>query len=266
MSQLEQLQRHFSSYVLHGDGAIHDAVVEDAAANAERRLGIYQQAYRLRLCEVLRNDFPGVLHLLGAERFDEMARAYVEVSPSPYFNVRWYGDRLAGFLQRTAPWSQSPALAEMATLEWEMSLAFDAVDEPVALIEQVAALAPQDWPLMQLAFAQSLRRVDLLWNVAAIRLALDLERDVPAAAELAEPQHHLAWRKQLEVRHRALEIDEAAALDAAIAGACFAELCERLCEWHDEDAVAMRAAELLKRWIHEQWICALSVRSDDAQT
>lgn len=261
MNPLEQLQRDFAGYVLRGDAAIRDAVVEDSVADAARRLGIYQQAYRLRLCEVLRNDFPGVLHLLGAEGFDEMARAYVEASPSPYFNVRWYGDRLAGFLHCAAPWSHTPALAEMAALEWQMSLAFDAVDEPLVTIEQVAALSPEQWPLMQLAFSASLRCVEPRWNVAAIRLAVDLEREIPDLALLAEAQRRVIWRRQLGVRHRVLEIDEAAALEAAVGGACFGELCERLCEWHDEEQVAMRAAEMLKHWIQEEWISALMVDS-----
>ncbi|MDB5971960.1 MAG: hypothetical protein JWQ90_4410 [Hydrocarboniphaga sp.] len=259
MSELALLQRNFSSYVLQGDDAIHAAVVEDQAASAERRLGVYYQAYRLRLVEVLRNDFPGLRHLCGADAFEEMACAYVEVSPSPHFNLRWYGARLAGFLGDTAPWSRTPALAEMAALEWEMTLAFDAIDEPAAVIEDVAALAPEHWPLMQLAFSGSLRRVDQHWNVAAIRLALDLERDIPEAAQLDALHRHAVWRIQLGVRHRALQADESAALDAALQGARFGEICERLCEWHDETAVAMRAAELLKRWIQDQWISALIV-------
>jgi hypothetical protein len=265
MSELARLQQNFQHYVLQGDAAIQCAIVEDAAADATRRLDVYYQAYRLRLAEVLRNDFTGVRQLLGTDGFEEMARAYVEASPSPHFNARWYGDRLSGFLQHTAPWSHNAALAEMAALEWGMTIAFDAPDESSAAIEDVAALSPEEWPRMQLAFAKSLQCFDLQWNVAAIRRALDREVDVPDVVQLDDAPRHVVWRTDLEVRHRALETDEAAALTAAMDGATFGELCERLCEWHSEDTVAMRAAELLKRWIHDQWISALIVLDEADQ-
>jgi hypothetical protein len=263
--ELARLQRSFQNYVLEADDAIHVDVAENAAADARRRLQVYHQAYRLRLAEVLSQDFPGLRQLLGTDAFDAMCRSYIEAHPSPHFNVRWYGERLPGFLGHAAPWLQTPSLAEMAALEWEMTLAFDAPDQPLASIDDVASLAPQDWPLMRLGFSASLRRIALRWNVAAIRLALDLERESPAAAEFPASREHAIWRNQLGVRHRDLEIDEAAALKAAMAGACFAELCEVLFEWHAEDAVALRAAELLKRWIHDQWVTQLIVPDADPQ-
>ena len=54
------------------------------------------------------------------------------------------------------------------------------------------------------------------------------------------------WRHDLIVRWRSLEGDEAWALRAVSGGASFAEMCEGLCDWHEADAVPLRAAGILR--------------------
>jgi len=51
--------------------------------------------------------------------------------------------------------------------------------------------------------------------------------------------------------------DEAAAFDALRGGASFGDICETLLEWHEPDAVAARAAELLKQWTHAGFLSEL---------
>ncbi len=87
MSALAQLQERFQGYVLAGDEAMVSAVVGTAKADASLRLDIYSQAYRLRLLEVLGNDFSGLKVLIGEDAFDELGRAYIETHPSPHFNA-----------------------------------------------------------------------------------------------------------------------------------------------------------------------------------
>lgn len=65
------------------------------------------------------------------------------------------------------------------------------------------------------------------------------------------------------MRYRSMEADEADALDSVEQGFSFAEVCERLCEWHASDVVAMRAAMLLKAWIQNHWIKELYWSNDD---
>ncbi len=256
MSPLAQLQRQFQAYVMSGDPLILPEVVAIDASKAQRRLDIYHQAYRLRLIEVLGNDFPGVKALAG-EHFTTLLQTYVEASPSPHFNVRWYGDRLAGFLAGHADAASTPALAEMAALEWDLTLVFDAVEEALVELADVGQVPPDAWATMRLSFASSLRCRVLHWNVAQIRRAMDQDEPLPTLAPLESAETEAIWRHDFKVRHRPLAVDEAAALNAARDGATFSDLCVLLCEWHAEDTVAMRAAELLKNWIHDQWVAAL---------
>ncbi|MEP7041447.1 MAG: DNA-binding domain-containing protein [Dokdonella sp.] len=264
MSALAELQRSLQTHVLRPQSTrvaavARAAVIDSAAADSAQRLGIYSHAYRARLLEVLGNDFPGLRALAGAETFEQLGLGYIEANPSPYYNVRWYGARLADYLGKTASWSVRPEFVEMAALEWSMGLAFDATDARVVDVAEVAAVAAQDWPRLGLRLHASLQRQTLRWNVNAIRRAVDGEEPVPPLQALESPQVFAIWRKDSSVRYRRLEQDEAAALDLIAHGATFTQLCELLCDWHAIDAVARRAAGLFRVWIEDQWVGALEL-------
>ena len=215
MSTLAELQRRFSHHVLRGaSGAAFDAVVGDARADAATRVGIYADGYRLRLLEVLGNDFGGLRHLAGDEGFDALGRAYIDARPSPHYNARWYGDELESFLARTAPWSQRPELAEMAGLEWDMTIAFDAEDVSAAAFADIVALSPDRWPSMFLRLQPGFGHRRLHFNVDQVRRALDLAETPPTCERQAAAGDWAVWRRDLNVRHRRLEADEAGVIDA----------------------------------------------------
>jgi hypothetical protein len=255
MSELLRLQKEFKAYVFDGASAILPAISGDAAAPATLRMDVYADAYRLRLLEVLGDEFPGLRHLCGDERLESLLRAYIERTPSRFYNVRWYGGALSAFLRETQP--QSPALAEMAELEWALTLSFDAPDAPPVTFAEVASLPPDRWANLRLRFSPALQRRCFGWNAGAIRRAIDEGGDVPQAQELALPEHWASARRDFVVRYRALPDDEAASLTAMSEGADFAAMCEALCEWHAEEAVAMRGASLMRRWVEDQWVSGL---------
>ena len=242
--------------------ALLDTIIGTEAAGAQQRVDVYVNAYRARLLEVLGNDFPGLRAWVGAEAFEQMGLASVEATPSSFANVRWYGSALAGFLETTAPWCEQPALGELAALEWNMGLAFDAATQPVVDVATMAAVAAQDWPAMCLRLHGSLHRQSLAWNVAEIRRAFDQDQPAPHADRCEPAQPWVVWRKDSGVHYRRLDNDETAALDAIEHGASFAKVCEVLCEYHTVDAVAARTAGLFRRWIDDQWITALQPESD----
>lgn len=270
MSALADLQRALQDYVLDRPqrGASSPqapavrAVIATPDANERERLHIYAYAYRARLCDVLGNDFPGLRALAGDEEFQRIGFAYIDANPSPHFNVRWYGQRLETFLRDTPPWRENPALAEMAELEWKMGLAFDADDEPVVGADDVARVAPHEWPRMRLRLHPSLQRMRLHLNVGAIRRAMQREEMLPATQALESAQSWVAWRKNSIAHYRRLGGDESAALDALAAGATFAQLCETLCDWHAVEEVPGRAAGIFRLCIDDAWVCALELSEE----
>jgi hypothetical protein len=113
-------------------------------------------------------------------------------------------------------------------------------------------VAPEAWPAHRFRFLPSLRRLDLGWSVA------QTWKDETPPERLEAPVAWAFWRPQLVTEYRSLESDEAGALDAAISGATFAELCEALLRWHPPEHAPARAAGLLRAWLDQRMLAAVS--------
>ncbi|HSC46448.1 MAG TPA: DNA-binding domain-containing protein, partial [Gammaproteobacteria bacterium] len=146
MSALLKLERSFQDCVLAGNHDMAGQVVGTASASAEERVGIYVDAYRLRLLEILEDNYPGLRVLVGDEVFDRLGRSYIDAHPSIHPSVRWFSRHLEEFLKTTAPYAGHPYLAEMAAFEWAQSMVFDAADAAQVAIEEMTVVAPDQWP------------------------------------------------------------------------------------------------------------------------
>lgn len=246
---LRDLQDCFQAHVLDGDAAMLAKVSPDARPDAATRLGIYANAYRLRLLEALLSDYPALRTLAGDELFERIGRAYIEAHPSTHFSIRYFGQHLGTFLAATTPYSATPALGEMAALEWSLSLSFDAADATVITVEAIAALPAQSWPGLRLRFHPSVQRLDLQWNMPELWSAIDAQAEPLPPQLYPQARAWLIWRRDLQNYFRPLEIPEAWALDRMRSGTAFAAVCEGLCEFFDAEQVGMHAAGFLKSWV-----------------
>ena len=80
MKQLAQLQHAFQEYVLHpGKHEASPWVNPDGQTEAETRLSAYASAYRVRLKEVLANDYHALSKAIGDEQFNQLADDYIEI-------------------------------------------------------------------------------------------------------------------------------------------------------------------------------------------
>jgi hypothetical protein len=256
MSALQKLEKDFQGCVLRNDLDMAGQVVGDARADAAERVRVYVEAYRLRLLEILQDNFTGLHALLGDEQFDQMGRAYIDAHPSTHPSVRWFSRQLEGFLRSTPPFDAHAYLAEMAAFEWAQGLVFDAVDQKALGMQDLASLPPEAWAGLRLKFGAAMQRLDCTWNVptAWTRLEASEEPELEAAESL---RPWLLWRADLTTHWRSLTEDEAWALDAAKDGKDFAGLCEGLCRWHAPEAVAMQAASYLKLWLNDGLIAGI---------
>jgi hypothetical protein len=258
MKTLRRLQEDFQGYVLTRDARMNPHVLGSAQVSIDERLAIYADGYRLRLLEALDTDYPGLHTVLGDDEFDAMGRAYITAHPSPYFSLRWFGDRMSEFLRTTEPYSKYPVFAEMAEFEWAKSDAFDAADSDVAGINDMAAISPEDWPDLTFVPHPSLRRLNLRWNVPTVWKEIEAEREPPALEENDYPIAWLVWRQGLLTYFRSLDVDEAWAIDAMQRGETFAAICEGLTEWIDAQNVAVHVAGFLKQWLMDGLICEIN--------
>jgi hypothetical protein len=290
MSALNELQSDFQAFLLDGSGRMLSRVAGTAKVGAETRLAVYYDAYRLRLLEALGANYPVLRAWLGEDEFENIGIAYLAAHPSRHFSIRWFGHLLPEFLASTQPWRDKSSLAEMAALEWALSEAFDAHDDTVLGMADMATIPASAWPDMRLHFHSSAQRLDLRWNVPllwkAVNRNLDAGKttascrgetsatpsagreqhadtpavaDMPALVEQEYPQAWLVWRQEMKTWFRSLSVDEAWAFDAAMTGENFAAICEGLCEWIDAQNVAPHAAGLMKQWIGDGLVSGIDL-------
>ena len=249
--RLRELQEQLQTHLLFGDPRIAQHIVGTPRVNVPTRLAIYSDAYRLRLLEALRVDFPALHTLAGDAEFECIGRAYLHAHPSGHFSIRYFGQHLAGFLRQDARWRALPVFAEMAAFEWALGLSFDAFDSPQIGVEDVAAIPPGGWAHMRLDLHPSLQRLDLLWNVPGLWKAIEEAQPPQAPVAAGYPLAWIIWRRDLKNFFRSASVDEACALDLLRQGESFAAMCEGLCEWIDEAQVAGQAARYLHRWVQD---------------
>jgi hypothetical protein len=248
MSGLRQLQQDLQGHLLGAQSAIFDAIVDAPPLGVAERLGIYRNAYRVRLIEALGDTYPVLHAVLGDEVFGELGEEFVGTHPSLHRSIRWYGGSLAEFLARRPPYAAQPIFAELALLEWTLAEVFDAADAEPVQRAAFSAVDPSAWSELHFAFHPSLRRLQLHWNTAAVWQAMSREDTPPDPTRAEYPAPWLLWRQNLQNYFRSMTADEAAALDLARSGSSFGKICEALAEWFPEDEIPLRAATLLGTW------------------
>ena len=216
--------------------------------------GVYEQAYYLRLIEVLGTDFEKVSAYLGEAEFARAATAYIKACPSKTANARWFGRRFPEFLHTTPPYSKAPEIGELALFEQALANAFDAEDTPPVTLDDLAKLPPEDWQRLIFSPHPSVQRLNLQTNAIEIWQALhsDDTQPPPAAEKLPEPAAVIVYRQALKSMFRSLAPEEAMMWDEAAKQADFATLCHLVATFGGEDGAAMRAASYLKGWIEAE--------------
>jgi Putative DNA-binding domain len=247
--RLAELQRELQRDLLGHDSAIATAIVDAPPLPVESRLDIYRTAYRVRLIEALDEVYPVLHRLLGDETFESLGTLFIEAHPSEHRSIRWYGRELAEFLGVTPPFADQPILSEVARLEWTLSEVFDAADAGVMDRVSLQAVDPECWATLCFGFHPSVRRLTLAWNTVAVWQAMS-EGEDPSGPECSpEPVQWLLWRRDFKNYFRSLDVVERAALDAAVAGRTFTEICESLIAHLPEEDIPLRAATLVAMWV-----------------
>jgi hypothetical protein len=255
---LLELQRELQRDLLGEKSTIAGALVDAPPLPVQARLGIYRHAYRARLIEALDEEYPILHWLLGDETFESLGRLFVETHPSEHRSIRWYGRELADFVGATAPFADQPILAEIARFEWTLAEVFDAADAGVVDRAALRAIDPERWATLRFAFHPSLRRMVLAWNTVAVWQAGSAKQDSPLPERSSEPVQWLLWRQNFKNYFRSLDAIERAALDAAVAGGTFTELCESIAAQVPEADVPLRAATLVAQWVDGGLIASIS--------
>jgi hypothetical protein len=254
---LRELQRELQRDLLGERSAVSEAIVEAPPLSVEARLGIYRHAYRARLTEALDDIYPILHQILGDETFTSVAELFIEAHPSVHRSIRWYGRELADFLTGRAPFREQPVLAEIACFEWTLSEVFDAPDAAPLDRRALSRIDPDAWAGVRFSFHPSMRRLEFRWNAVAVWQRMSKGEEPPAPEATSAPIPWLLWRQNFKNYFRSLEGAEQAALEAAIAGRPFGEICEALGTFLAEEEIPLRAATLVAGWLDSGIIVAI---------
>jgi hypothetical protein len=263
--KLAELQGLFQSAVLTGDAedaAILDIVAPPRAADRPTMMGVYVNAYRLRLAEFLDEDYPALRAMLGDDDFEALVEAYIDANPSRLRNARWYTTRLPEFMQESENWSANTLAIGLALFERALTDAYDAADAPAQSIETLAEYSPQDWPRLGFKFHPSLRLIEVAAGVLDAYVAAtadegedeDEEDEGPLDDRLSyasESETIAIWRSDLDPAYRQLDPDEYLALFEAMAGQSFGDICQLVAFQNESQSATERLARFLVTWFSE---------------
>jgi hypothetical protein len=258
LRDLYQIQNEFQQFLLDKPSIIETQIVSSAKVPASQRLDIYRDAYFLRFLEVLTQDFPLLYTVLGDDKFEQLAREYINNFPSTYRSIRWFDKNLAHFMYDNEKYLQQPYLAEIAAFEWALTEAFDASDSVSIEVNTIAAIPFDKWPEMDFKLHPSLRRLKLQWDIIPLWSAFQESKPLIMPEKFEITSDWLIWRNGYDIQFGSLLIEEATMLDAMAAGEKFNAICEKLCEWINEEEVALYTAGLLKRFIMDGLISNVS--------
>lgn len=263
MVALKQLQQQFMSHLLGQDSEVEQLIQSTEMMSAHERLHIYANAYRMRLKEALQTDFEKLHSYLGDAQFDALMNNYIDLHPSHTTSLRYFSVALPELLTQEAPYNQFVEVSELAKIEQTFANSFDADNARYLSLEDFATIPEQAWPSLQLQFQPSLQIVGCHSNAFDIWKALSAEETPPAKQLKSEPDYWVVWRRPDLITHfRPLQQAEHTALTAMLAGASFAELCEKMLSFFSEQETPVKTIGFLQSWVQEEMLAGLSFEQD----
>ena len=234
-------------------------VSQQGNLSPERRIGIYTDAYRIRLRECIEVDHPVLGQYLGDELFDQMVEGYVKAFPSTFPSLRHFADNLPRFLGQQIPFKDYPILSDIAWFERLLLFAFDAAESERADIGDLQAIPTQKWPEMTIRLHPSVQLFSTQWNVVESWQALKSNQTPPDATDGKE-NVWLLWRNSEQLTEfRSLDDSEHSMLIGVLNGKPFSTLCESMVHFIPEEKVSEQTVEYLLAWIESRIIRKLIV-------
>lgn len=262
MLALKTLQNYFQNYVISDKSEIAKYIVQPQHDSIEVRLQIYATAYRCRLINTLKYDFPVFCRLIGDKSFEKIGSDYVDAYPSHNFSIRYFGNHFCEFLRNRPELQQDKYLCEMAEFEFALNNTCVSTDDPVLVTADLAAIDPEQWGNLLFTVHSSLQLVNLTSNVPAMWHANSTSADMPEV-EYGEAKTWNLWRLGVQSYYSVNTEHQALVLDLLRHGKTFAEVCEALCALLPEEEVPQQVAGFLLRWINEGIISSATLKSNE---
>lgn len=255
MQTLNEVQVQFQDYLIQGDQeSILRSIAPDDRFSAEKRLQVYFDAYRIRLLEILKQDFPKTHTLLGDQEFAEAFHLYLRKHPSQHFSVRYFGQHFVEFLASTTPYQEYGIFSEMALFEWSLAHTLDAQDAPCVEVTALSAVPPEKWASLSFVFHPSVISHYYRWDTPQLWQYIENENPPRSPVQQDLPVRWICWRKDLSCRFQSCTLAEDKMVQSILAGNNFAEICESLLYTLSENEIPLTAAQILYKWVNEKML------------
>ena len=227
-------------------------VASDDRMTPVERVEIYAQGYFYRILDVLKEDYPATLTVLGADNFHNLATGYLIEYPPTAPSIYFAGQHLAAYLATHPLGERFPYLPDLARLERVTLESFHAADAQALDADMMRTIPASEWPTLGMRTHPATRLLESAWRVDRVL------RAVEDGAAWRPPEHRpvaiIIWRRMSRVSFRAAEPGECEALRLASAagGTTFAAICEAIAEAvGTRDDVAALINRLLARWLSD---------------
>jgi hypothetical protein len=252
---LAELQQEFMSLLQNNDRHIEQRVVQQGLLNNAQRVDIYRTGYRIRLRGVIDSDHEMLGIYLGDDLFEKMVEGYIDAAPSQHPSLRFFGDRLPGYLRNTKPFSDHPILAEMAGFERSLLNAFDSADADTLNQQLLQQIPAEKWPLLKFTFHPSLTFYQCQWNAVESWQSLKSAKSPAAPKMSAQAQMWAIWRGLDKLtEYKPILAIERHVLNAMQRGMNFTAVCESLIEHVPEEQIAATLYGYIVEWLQRGWI------------
>lgn len=230
-------------------GGLAALVGGDERLSAEARVDVYADMYFYRLLEVLKEDYPATLAVLGEANFHNLITGYLLEHRPGEPSVRGAGKFLANFLRGHPLPAEAPFVADLAMLERAITDVFCAADASSLEAAEMNALQPELWGAVKMRRIPASAVLRAQWRVAEVARAVEEKRGWKSPGR--ERNRILVWRRNSRVSYREIGSNEAAAL--AILGRTteFAKVCEVLARGLPPDQAPQAISDTFARWLAE---------------
>jgi hypothetical protein len=200
------------------------------------QVDIYRRQFWMRHEDALREDYPGLIHVIGEDAWDDLLRAYLEAHPPSSPTLRDLGHAMATFVggYPHLPAGREELARDMTRYERAFVDVFDGADPAPLSPTRLAALRPEDWERARIALSPLVVRMRLAYPVHVLRKAV---RGGESPALPAPRDVRLAlFRKDLVVCFEELDVEQLDLLEALDGGASLVEACARVAEGKSAEA------------------------------
>jgi len=247
---------------------------------SRERLEVYNQQYWYRLLDSLREDFPGLLAVLGDERFSVLSVAYLSTYPSRSFTLRNLGASLGQFAKQNYhlfKTQEQKLVLDVIDFEWSEIQAFDEERKTDLDLDKYSSLIGTDprFQLQPYVFVLSLdyavdefllqhkKFVDSRSNVTARTADLEQKK-----AHLSKPKKQRVYvvihRQNNSIFYKRINIVEYKVLSSIKAGLSLTEACSTLKPKDLKSAYGSSEAvgalgESFSNWTRLGWFCDIKI-------